>query len=38
MQRVCRAPAWLCNDHAADLDLTDAYLALACELGIEMER
>ena len=31
-------PAGLCNDHAADLDLTDAYLALARELGIEVER
>jgi hypothetical protein len=25
--------AWLCNDHAVDLDLNDAYLALARELG-----
>ena len=31
-------PAWLCDDHAADLDLTDAYLALARELGIEVAR
>lgn len=30
-------PAGLCNDHAADLDLTDAYIALARELGIEIE-
>jgi len=35
---VTSTPAWLCNDHAADLDLTDAYLALARELGIERER
>jgi hypothetical protein len=35
----CEAhPAGLCLDHAADLDLTDAYLALARELGIEVER
>jgi hypothetical protein len=27
-----------CNDHAADLDLTDAYLASARELEIERER
>jgi hypothetical protein len=32
-----RRPAGLCDDHAADLDLTDAYLYLACELGIEVE-
>jgi hypothetical protein len=31
-------PASLCDDHAGDLDKTDAYLALARELGIEMER
>jgi hypothetical protein len=31
-------PATLCGDHAADLDLTDAYLALARELGIEVQR
>jgi hypothetical protein len=31
-------PAGLCNDHAADLDLTDAYLALGRELGIEVDR
>jgi hypothetical protein len=31
-------PAGLCDDHAADLDLTDAYLGLARELGIEVER
>lgn len=30
-------PEGLCNDHAADLDLTDAYLALARELGIEVD-
>jgi len=29
--------AALCDDHAADLDLIDAYLALARELGIEVE-
>jgi hypothetical protein len=34
---LCEAhPAGLCDDHAADLDLTDAYLALARELGIEV--
>ena len=27
-------PEGLCNDHAADLDLTDAYLTLGRELGI----
>ena len=26
----------LCSDHAADLDLTDAYLALGREFGIEV--
>ena len=31
-------PAGLCEDHAADLDKTDAYLALARELGVEMEQ
>ena len=31
-------PAGLCDDHAADLDLTDAYLQLASELGIEVAR
>jgi len=31
-------PAGLCEDHAADLDLTDAYLALGRELGIEVAR
>lgn len=31
-------PESLCNDHAADLDLTDAYLALGRELGIEVPR
>ena len=30
-------PEGLCNDHAADLDLTDAYLALGRELGIEVD-
>jgi hypothetical protein len=30
-------PASLCDNHAADLDLTDAYLALAREFGIEVE-
>jgi hypothetical protein len=29
-------PAGLCDEHAADLDLTDAYLALGKELGIEV--
>ena len=29
-------PEGLCNDCAADLDLTDAYLALGRELGIEV--
>jgi hypothetical protein len=32
------SPSALCDDHAADLDLTDAYLALARELGIEVQR
>jgi hypothetical protein len=31
-------PAGLCEDHGADLDLTDAYLQLAAELGIEVDR
>jgi hypothetical protein len=31
-------PDWVCDDHAADLDLTDAYMALAAELGIEIEQ
>jgi len=31
-------PAGLCEDHAADLDKTDAYLELARALGIEVER
>jgi hypothetical protein len=31
-------PESLCNDCAADLDLTDAYLQLAVELGIEVTR
>ena len=30
------SPAGLCDDHAADLDQTDAYLQLAAELGIEI--
>jgi hypothetical protein len=35
----CEAhPAGLCEDHAADLDKTDAYLALARALGIEVDR
>jgi hypothetical protein len=35
----CEArPEGLCDDHAADLDLTDAYLQLAAELGLEIER
>ncbi len=29
-------PAGLCDEHAADLDLTDAYVALGRELGIEV--
>jgi hypothetical protein len=29
-------PAGMCDEHAADLDLTDAYLALGKELGIEV--
>lgn len=33
----CEAhPASLCDDHAADLDLIDAYAALARALGIEV--
>jgi hypothetical protein len=31
-------PAGLCEDHGSDLHKTDAYLALARELGIEVER
>ena len=31
-------PAGLCDDHAADLDVTDAYLALGRELGIKVAR
>jgi hypothetical protein len=35
----CEAhPAGLCEDHAADLDKTDAYLKLAAALGIEVDR
>jgi hypothetical protein len=35
----CEAsPAGLCDDHAGDLDKTDAYLALARDLGIEVDR
>ena len=30
--------AGLCADHASDLDRTDAYLALARDLGIEVDR
>ena len=28
-------PGGLCSEHAADLDLCDAYIALGRELGIE---
>jgi hypothetical protein len=31
-------PAGLCDDHAADLDLTDAFLSLGREAGIEVDR
>jgi hypothetical protein len=31
-------PAGLCEDHGADLDRTDTYLALARQLGIEADR
>ena len=31
-------PEGLCNDHAADLDLTDAYIELGRELGIEVDQ
>jgi hypothetical protein len=31
-------PAGLCEDHASDLDRTDAYLTVARDLGIEVER
>jgi hypothetical protein len=35
----CEAhPAGLCDDHGEDLDRTDAYLALARALGIDVER
>ena len=35
----CEAhPAGLCDDHSADLDLHDAYVQLAAELGLEPER
>jgi hypothetical protein len=35
----CEAhPAGFCDDHAADLDLHDAYVALAAELGLELDR
>ena len=30
-------PEGLCDGHAADLDLTDAYIALGCELGIQVD-
>ena len=30
-------PGGLCDDHAADLGLTDAYIALAGDLGINLE-
>ena len=34
----CEArPEGLCDDHAADLDLTDAYIALGRELGIQVD-
>lgn len=36
--RCAASPAGLCDDHATDRDLTGAYLALARELGIEVER
>jgi hypothetical protein len=32
------SPSALCGEHAADLDLTDAYLALARELNLEVDR
>jgi len=32
------SPAELCQDHAADIDKVDAYLALAGSLGIEVDR
>jgi hypothetical protein len=31
-------PAGLCLDHAADLDRMDAYLELARQLGIDVDR
>jgi hypothetical protein len=31
-------PAGLCSDHGDDLDKTDAYIALARDLGLEIER
>ena len=31
-------PSGLCSDHAADCDLADAYLHLAAELGLELDR
>ena len=35
----CEAhPAGVCDEGAADLDLADAYLHLAAELGIEVDR
>ena len=35
---ACEAhPAAICDEGAADLDLTDAYIALATELGIEVQ-
>jgi hypothetical protein len=34
---ACEAsPAGVCDDHAADLGLTDAYIQLAAELRIEI--
>ena len=32
------ALAGICDDHAADLDLHDAYVQLAAELGIELDQ
>lgn len=34
---MLEAPGTLCGDHEADLQLTDAYLQLADELGIEVD-
>jgi len=36
---TCEATASdICPDHEADFDLSDSYLALAAELGIEVQR